>query len=236
MTYMGTNSSHSSGPESTVCARHKSKKGKENSGHVGKMDFARVLVEVSVDDDLPSSLEISYQPLLDVIYQWKPTLYFTSEYGIPEGLHLEFPGPEEMIVEFPEGKVDMDLFNLIIAPNPTKVKTRTCPCTAYEVLLLTVTASYLIDMEDVAVASESSGTPSTIEKSPLDFANEDPPQTITERGKTEDQVQDEVAYEIPLTEIASTTRVAVETDLEEEVAAMGCHTPKSHCIGRLNLG
>ncbi|GKG09597.1 hypothetical protein Tco_0338343, partial [Tanacetum coccineum] len=45
-------------------------------------------------------------------------------------------------------------------------------------------------MEDAAVASESSGTPSTIENSPLDFANEDPPQTITEKGGTEDQVQD----------------------------------------------
>ncbi|GKA81933.1 RNA-directed DNA polymerase, eukaryota, reverse transcriptase zinc-binding domain protein, partial [Tanacetum coccineum] len=49
----------------------------------GKLDFARVLVEVSADDDLPSSLEISYPPIgnrpakvdvLDVKYQWKPPL------------------------------------------------------------------------------------------------------------------------------------------------------------------
>ncbi|GJX19980.1 hypothetical protein Tco_0222657 [Tanacetum coccineum] len=32
-------------------------------------------------------------------------LEFTSEYGIPEGLHPELPGPEETIVDFPEGKV-----------------------------------------------------------------------------------------------------------------------------------
>ncbi|GJW60748.1 hypothetical protein Tco_0110083 [Tanacetum coccineum] len=32
-------------------------------------------------------------------------LKFTSEYGIPEGLHPELPGPEETIVEFSEGKV-----------------------------------------------------------------------------------------------------------------------------------
>ncbi|GKA37940.1 hypothetical protein Tco_0724505 [Tanacetum coccineum] len=32
-------------------------------------------------------------------------LEFTSEYGIPESLHPELPGPEEPIVEFPEGKV-----------------------------------------------------------------------------------------------------------------------------------
>ncbi|GKD00761.1 hypothetical protein Tco_1171035, partial [Tanacetum coccineum] len=171
-------------------------------------------------------------------------LEFTPEYGIPEGLHLELPGPEETIVEFPEGKVGvyikffefenfcipisqflydilgyyqihlsqlsligaakvdekifptvvdwrtnapkdrmpvansysaadvtilsthhMDLFNLISAPNPTKVKTGTRPRTAHEVPLLTVTASRVIEMEDTAVTSESSGTPSTIEKS-----------------------------------------------------------------------
>ncbi|GKD82818.1 hypothetical protein Tco_1349657, partial [Tanacetum coccineum] len=32
-------------------------------------------------------------------------LEFTSEYGIPEDLHPELPGPEETIVDFPEGKV-----------------------------------------------------------------------------------------------------------------------------------
>ncbi|GKD10360.1 60S ribosomal protein L27-like protein, partial [Tanacetum coccineum] len=46
----------------------------------GKLDFAKVLVEVSANDDLPSSLEISYPPIgnrpakvgvLDVKYQWK---------------------------------------------------------------------------------------------------------------------------------------------------------------------
>nr|GFA72694.1 hypothetical protein [Tanacetum cinerariifolium] len=49
----------------------------------GKLDFTRVLVEVSANDDLPSSLEISYPPIcnrpakvgvLYVKYQWKPPL------------------------------------------------------------------------------------------------------------------------------------------------------------------
>ncbi|GJW96906.1 hypothetical protein Tco_0178714, partial [Tanacetum coccineum] len=114
-------------------------------------------------------------------------LEFTLEYGIPESLHPELPGPEEPIVEFPEGKVGvytkffklanyhMDLFNLISAPNPTKVKTGTRPRAAHEVPLLTATASRVIDMEDTAVTSGSSGTPPVLEKSPLDFANEDPP-------------------------------------------------------------
>ncbi|GKE81573.1 hypothetical protein Tco_1551573 [Tanacetum coccineum] len=61
------------------------------------------------------------------------------------------------------------------APNPTNVKTGTRPRAAHKVPLLTVTPSRVIEMEDATVASESSGTPSTIEKSPLDFANEDPP-------------------------------------------------------------
>ncbi|GKD66785.1 hypothetical protein Tco_1308893 [Tanacetum coccineum] len=128
--------------------------------------------------------------------------------------------PSRAEPEILSGGRHMDLFNLISALNPTKVKTGTRPRVAHEVPLLTVTASRVIEMEDAAMTSESSGTPSTIEKSPLDFANEDPPQTITERGGTEDRVQDEVAYEIPPTGNASTKGVALEIGLEEEVAAM----------------
>nr|GEU60810.1 hypothetical protein [Tanacetum cinerariifolium] len=97
-------------------------------------------------------------------------LEFTSEYDIPESLHPELPRPEEPIVEFPEGKVGVytkffefanyhiDLFGLISAPNPTKVKTRTRPCAAHEVPLLTATASRVIDMEDTAVAGKAATT------------------------------------------------------------------------------
>nr|GFB30330.1 hypothetical protein [Tanacetum cinerariifolium] len=73
------------------------------------------------------------------------------------------------------------------APNPAKVKTGTRHRTAHEVSLLTATANRMIDMEDTVGASESSGTPSTLEKSPLDFANEDPPQMIAESGGAEGQ-------------------------------------------------
>nr|GFD12961.1 hypothetical protein [Tanacetum cinerariifolium] len=55
-----------------------------------------------------------------------------------------------------------------------------------------------------------------------------PLQTITERGGV-DQVQDEVAYEIPPTGNASTARVALGTVLEEEVAAIGPHVNKRRC-------
>ncbi|GJU23613.1 hypothetical protein Tco_1156955 [Tanacetum coccineum] len=123
-------------------------------------------------------------------------LEFTSEYGILEDLHPELPGPEDTIVDFSEGKVEMDLFNLISAPNPAKVKTGTRPCAAHEMPLLTTMANHVIDMEDTTGASGSSGTPSTVEKSPLDFADEDLP-------------------------LPNTKGVVLEPDLEQEVAAIG---------------
>ncbi|GKG61402.1 hypothetical protein Tco_0619127, partial [Tanacetum coccineum] len=50
-------------------------------------------------------------------------------------------------------------------------------------------------MEYVVVTSTSSVTPSVMEKSPLDFANEDPPLTITNRSKTENPVPTEASQE-----------------------------------------
>ncbi|GKD42052.1 hypothetical protein Tco_1266697, partial [Tanacetum coccineum] len=81
---------------------------------------------------------------------------------------------------------DMDLFNLISASNPTKVKSETRPRAAHEVPLLTATANRVIDMEDTTMASRSLGTPSALEKSPLDFANENPPPLITKRDGMKD--------------------------------------------------
>nr|GEW18300.1 hypothetical protein [Tanacetum cinerariifolium] len=54
---------------------------------------------------------------------------------------------------------DMDLFSLISAPNPTKVKTETRPRAAHEVPLLTATANHVIDIEDITGASGSPRTP-----------------------------------------------------------------------------
>nr|GFA40602.1 hypothetical protein [Tanacetum cinerariifolium] len=65
----------------------------------------------------------------------------------------------------------MDLFNLIRALNPTKVKTGSRPLAPHEVPLLTLTAPRVIEMDEPA-ATDSSGVPSTIERSPLDFAHE----------------------------------------------------------------
>ncbi|GJY93293.1 hypothetical protein Tco_0509075 [Tanacetum coccineum] len=141
-------------------------------------------------------------------------LEFTSEYGIPKSLHPELPGLEDTIMDFPEGKVGvytnffefanfyMDLFNLISTPNPSKVRTGTRPRAAHKVLLLTATANHVIEMEDTVVVSGSSWTPAAIEKSPLDFADENPPLVITERCDI------------------ATTNVILEASLEKEVIAM----------------
>ncbi|GJS62272.1 hypothetical protein Tco_0657056 [Tanacetum coccineum] len=115
---------------------------------------------------------------------------------------------------------DMDLFNLISAPNPAKVKTGSRPRAAHEVPLLTVTANRVIDMEDPTVASGSSGTPSTVERSPLDFDNENPAPTVTEGTGAEDQAQDVLAPGAPPKEAAATTEVIQEAVREEEVVAM----------------
>nr|GFB45865.1 hypothetical protein [Tanacetum cinerariifolium] len=66
----------------------------------------------------------------------------------------------------------MDLFILIRAPNPTKVKTGSCPRAPYELPLLTLTAPRVIEMDEPTAATDSSGVPSAIERSPLDFADE----------------------------------------------------------------
>ncbi|GJX11432.1 putative gypsy type transposase [Tanacetum coccineum] len=115
----------------------------------------------------------------------------------------------------------MDLFNLISAPNPAKVKTGTRPRAAHEFLLLASTANRVINMEDVTGTSESSETPSAVEKSPLDFADEEPPQTITEAVGEEGLVQEETPQETPSAEPAATAWVMPETGPEEEAAAMG---------------
>ncbi|GJV34290.1 hypothetical protein Tco_1394690 [Tanacetum coccineum] len=131
----------------------------------------------------------------------------------------------------------MDLFNLISAPNPTKVKTGTRPRAAHEVPLLTANANRVIDMEDTVAASRSSETPSVVEKSPLDFSSEDPPPMITSRGETEDQVPAVVSQEAPSAENAATTEVVPELNLEKEATAMGpLNTRGGKSLAAMGLG
>nr|GEW92725.1 hypothetical protein [Tanacetum cinerariifolium] len=79
-------------------------------------------------------------------------------------------------------------------PKNRQVKTETRPRAAHKVPLLTATANRVIDIEDMTGASGSLGTPSTVDKSPLDFSNEDPLLLITERTRMEEQVQDKLSF------------------------------------------
>nr|GEU95858.1 transposase (putative), gypsy type [Tanacetum cinerariifolium] len=102
---------------------------------------------------------------------------------------------------------DMDLFNLIRAPNPTKVKIRSRPRAAHEVPLLTMTANRVIEMEDPTASTDSSGVPSTIERSPLDFANE-----------AEASDQGTVALEVPPPEdVPATSRDGADANAPPKV-------------------
>nr|GEY01565.1 hypothetical protein [Tanacetum cinerariifolium] len=73
---------------------------------------------------------------------------------------------------YPKTTGEMDLFSLIHAPNPTKVKTGSRPRAPHELPLLTLIASRVIEMDEPAVVTDSSGVPSAIGKSPLDFSDE----------------------------------------------------------------
>ncbi|GKD12395.1 hypothetical protein Tco_1196802, partial [Tanacetum coccineum] len=115
----------------------------------------------------------------------------------------------------------MDLFNLISALNPAIVKTGTRQRAAHEVPLLTTTEGRVIDMEDVVVTSTSSGTPAAMDKSPLDFSNEDPTPLITNQDETESYISAGTSQEVPSAKDTMTSEFVPEINLEREVTAMG---------------
>ncbi|GJW93136.1 hypothetical protein Tco_0172808 [Tanacetum coccineum] len=114
---------------------------------------------------------------------------------------------------------EMDLFNLISAPNPAVIKTGTRPRTAHEVPLLTVIVSRQIDMDEPVTTSESSGAPSTIERSPLDFSNENPSEKINEGDGAEDQGPEIMASIVPPVRPSSTMGAAPNIVEDKETAA-----------------
>nr|GEW80311.1 hypothetical protein [Tanacetum cinerariifolium] len=200
-------------------------------------------------------------------------LEFTSECGIPESLHPEFPGPKDPIVEFPEGKFGvytkffkfanfhwrtsapedhMPPVDSYSMANVTSLNTHRTPIqkqpeallclvglsrryflgddtrlrAAHEVPLLTATANRVIDMEDMTGASGSSGTPSIVEKSPIDFSNKDPPPLITESIRAKEQGQDELSQGAVPVGNPPYTRVDSESDMEKETVNTGALVSK----------
>nr|GEV87562.1 hypothetical protein [Tanacetum cinerariifolium] len=137
------------------------------------------------------------------------TAEFTTEYGISKDVHPELPGLEDRIVDFP------------------KVKTGLRPRVAHEVLLLTAIASRVIDIEDPDAATESSGTPSAVEKSQLDFNNENSALQMTEGKGLEDHAQETVVPEILTPGNMHAVGAALEVR-EEEVAVLKPRVSKKH--------
>nr|GEX73236.1 hypothetical protein [Tanacetum cinerariifolium] len=183
-----------------------------------------------------------------------PRNFTTPEYGISEALHPELPGPEDRIVDFPEGKnsrffwVDERVFPTVVdwrtsAPKyamPAEsafsseavriLDTHRTPIQKQPEALLCLVglsrryylgdevyptflynddrANRVIEVEDPAPATDLPGVPFTIERSPLDFANEAGPED-----------QETVAPEVPLPEDVPTTRGVPEVGPAKRVAA-----------------
>nr|GEZ09758.1 hypothetical protein [Tanacetum cinerariifolium] len=116
-------------------------------------------------------------------------LEFKSEYGISEMLHPELPGPGSRIVDFLEGKAGEEYPKCYTKPLdshknwnnrffwvdecvfPTAVEWRT---NAFKDGMPANSTYYMeaVRMDEPAAATDSSGVPSAVERSPLDFAYE----------------------------------------------------------------
>ncbi|GJX11600.1 hypothetical protein Tco_0201459 [Tanacetum coccineum] len=83
------------------------------------------------------------------------------------------------------------------------------------------TAIRVIQMVDAAELSTSSGTPSTVERSPLDFLNEDAPPPVTQGAEAGVHGTTVAEQKIPMKDDAEATKAAVEPDLKKEVVSMG---------------
>nr|GEX28298.1 putative transposase (putative), gypsy type [Tanacetum cinerariifolium] len=88
-----------------------------------------------------------YTKPLDSLKNWNNRFFWVDERVFPTIVDWRTSAPKD----------DMDLFNLIRAPNLTKVKTGSRPRAAHEVPLLTVTANRVIEIKDPAAATDSSG-------------------------------------------------------------------------------
>nr|GEV20322.1 reverse transcriptase domain-containing protein [Tanacetum cinerariifolium] len=98
--------------------------------------------------------------------RWDADREYVFHRGCDNTEHTTYPNPEttrgttllsRVEPQILLGRRDIDLFNLIRATNPTKVKTGSRPRAAHEVSLLSVTTNRVIEMEDPATAIDSSG-------------------------------------------------------------------------------
>nr|GEV52521.1 hypothetical protein [Tanacetum cinerariifolium] len=143
-------------------------------------------------------------------------LEFTSEYGIPEALHPELPGPEDRIVDFPKGKnnrffwVDERVFPTVVDWRTSAPKDGMSAENTYS-----AEAVRTLDTHRTPIQKQTERWRirlqlqiRRIERSPLDFANE---------AEAADQLT--MALEVPLPEDVPTTSGAPEAGQAKRVAA-----------------
>ncbi|GJZ40394.1 hypothetical protein Tco_0586957 [Tanacetum coccineum] len=92
-------------------------------------------------------------------------LEFTSEYGIPEDLHPELPGPEDTIVDFSEGKVVIGEAKLLTVEIIVSSKKYNSQTVTYSVASST-SPSLELEMDDI-LATTRKETPQCYTK-PID--------------------------------------------------------------------
>nr|GEX73093.1 hypothetical protein [Tanacetum cinerariifolium] len=167
-----------------------------------------------------------YTKPLDSLKNWNNRFFWVDERVFPTVVDWRTNAPKDRMSAEGTYSIEvvraldthhMDLFNLIRAPNPTKVKTGSRPRAPYEVPLLTLTATRVIKMDEPAAATDSSGVPSTIERSPLDFAHE---AEASDLGTA--------APEMPPSEDVPATAAPGEGQAEETAATDPLADPESH--------
>ncbi|GJW62959.1 hypothetical protein Tco_0114843 [Tanacetum coccineum] len=124
--------------------------------------------------------------------------------------------------------VDEKVFPTVVAWRMTATKDDKPQANTYSIVDVATldthpTASRVIQIEDAAELSTSSGIPSTVERSLLDFSNKDAPlpPPVTQGIDTGVHSSAATKQEILVTDDAGATEATVEPNLEKEMISMG---------------
>ncbi|GKC69195.1 hypothetical protein Tco_1115078, partial [Tanacetum coccineum] len=137
-----------------------------------------------------------YVKPLDSLKNWNNRFFWVDERVFPTPVAWRSSAPRDnkpTADSYSEADVAtldthlMDLFGLIKNPNP-KVKVGTRPRAAHEVPMLQATAGRVVNMEETPTISTSTETPSAMEKSPSDFADEDVQTKVVGEHQTDNPV------------------------------------------------
>nr|GEU96252.1 hypothetical protein [Tanacetum cinerariifolium] len=159
-----------------------------------------------------------YTKPLDSLKNWNYRFFWVDERVFPTAVNWRTNAPkDEMPAANTYSRADVAVLNTRRTPIQKQLETLLC--------LVGLSATFdghrkpVINMKDPDMSTESCRTPSAIEKSSLDFDNENPSPPMTEGKGTEDQAHETVAHEIPSGNMPA-TGAASEVSLEEDVATM----------------